>query len=135
MAGQGYAAAALGPDHVAELRAAGHSFRTIAAMLGASLGAVQRALKRRDRLAAAEGGQLALLDAEEGYQPIPVTRGGAWDHFGTSTGVGSDTERTAQPIDSPQVRSCGAVASHRCGGMTMFGAYSKLPNSVAFLGV
>ena len=41
----------LDTDRVAALRAEGHSLRAIAVALGASLGAVQRALKRRDRLA------------------------------------------------------------------------------------
>jgi hypothetical protein len=51
VAGQGYASAVpLDPDHVSALRSEGHSFRAIAATLGASLGAVQRAVKRRDRL-------------------------------------------------------------------------------------
>jgi hypothetical protein len=36
----------LDAEHVAALRADGHSFRAIAAALGASLGAVQRAVKR-----------------------------------------------------------------------------------------
>jgi hypothetical protein len=35
-------------EHVAQLRADGHSFRAIAAALGASLGAVQRAWKRHE---------------------------------------------------------------------------------------
>jgi hypothetical protein len=38
----------LDSEHVAALRAEGHSFRAIAAALGASLGAVQRAVKRHD---------------------------------------------------------------------------------------
>jgi hypothetical protein len=39
----------LDSEHVAALRAQGHTFRAIAAQLGASLGAVQRAVKRRER--------------------------------------------------------------------------------------
>jgi hypothetical protein len=39
--------AMLDSEQVAALRAEGHSFRAIAILLGASLGAVQRALKRR----------------------------------------------------------------------------------------
>jgi hypothetical protein len=38
----------LDAEHVAALRADGHSFRAIAAALGASLGAVQRALRRHE---------------------------------------------------------------------------------------
>jgi len=38
----------LDAEHVARLRADGHSFRAIAAALGASLGAVQRALRRHE---------------------------------------------------------------------------------------
>jgi len=41
--------AMLDSEHVAALRADGHSFRAIAALLGASLGAVQRAWKRHQR--------------------------------------------------------------------------------------
>jgi hypothetical protein len=40
--------AMLDAEHVAQLRADGHSFRAIAAALGASLGAVQRAAKRHE---------------------------------------------------------------------------------------
>jgi hypothetical protein len=47
-AGQGYDSGMLDAEHVAALRAEGHSFRAIAAALGASLGAVQRAVKRHD---------------------------------------------------------------------------------------
>jgi len=43
---RGYAAGMLDTERVAALRAEGHSFRAIAVALGASLGAVQRAVKR-----------------------------------------------------------------------------------------
>ena len=52
---------------MAALRAEGHSLRAIAALLCTSLGAVQRALKRRDRLA-------DEYDDDEGglFDPEPV---------------------------------------------------------------
>jgi hypothetical protein len=40
--------------------------------------------------------------------------------------------RLIEPVDSRQVRRCGAVPTHPCGSMTILGAYSMLPNSVAF---
>jgi len=71
-----YADRVLDAERVAALRAEGHSLRAIAAALGASLGAVQRALKRRDRLdrLADDGDDLDDLDDERAavFDPEPV---------------------------------------------------------------
>jgi hypothetical protein len=65
----------LDSEHVARLRADGHSFRAIAAHLGASLGAVQRAWKRHTEAQADPWGDYDDTEAEAGpyddYEPVP----------------------------------------------------------------
>jgi hypothetical protein len=61
----------LDAEHVARLRAEGHSFRAIAAHLGASLGAVQRALARHraaDEYDDDEDDDGGVFDD---YEPVP----------------------------------------------------------------
>jgi hypothetical protein len=64
-----YAGRVLDAEHVARLRAEGHSFRAIAALLGASLGAVQRALKRHQQADEYDDDELA--GALDDYEPVP----------------------------------------------------------------
>jgi len=64
--------AMLDGEHVAALRAEGHSFRAIAAMLGASLGAVQRALKRHhQRDDDEDDDDDGYVGRYDDYEPVP----------------------------------------------------------------
>jgi hypothetical protein len=66
-----YAGRVLEAEHVARLRAEGHRFRAIAAQLGASLGAVQRAWKRHERAEEDDDDERGAVVCGEEYEPTP----------------------------------------------------------------
>jgi hypothetical protein len=93
----------LDAEHVAALRAQGHSFRAIVAALGASLGAVQRALKRRE---AAEADEYGLDDGDEpeaapydDYEPVPPF---------VFVGLATPEDRKGNPLKDGNGRPFGA---------------------------